>query len=177
MYRIIISITLPSTRTIMWLLLAFVSLNNCSNNQEQQNFEQEAFSSVIQNFTQTAPDGDIIEEDPDDWRISPFFSGLIRVNPAFPNPVLSSGRFTIQIQVSAIESMNGAQILTFDEQRNLKTIALDTRAPLPAGFTEFRIDPIEFTSTGVRANAKGLHRIFIFDLNDNLLTYGDIKVE
>ena len=160
---------------VLFVVLCMVL--SCSDNEEQQNFEQEAFNSVVENFTETSPDGDIINEDPDDWRISPFFSGLIRVEPAYPNPVLSSGRITIQIQVSAIESMNGAQILTFDEQENLKTIALDTRIPLPTGFTEFRIDPIEFTNTGVRANAKGLHRIFIFDLNDNFLTYGDIKVE
>ena len=156
-------------------LLLFLA--SCSNNEEQENFENRAFSSPVENFTETGPDGDILDEDPDDWRISPFFAGLVQVDPAYPNPVKSTIEFTIRIKISTIESINGIEIVALDEQRNFRTLDLNTEIPLPPGFHEFEIDPIGFTNTGVRANTPGLHRVFIFDLNDNMLTYGDIMVE
>jgi len=165
------------TITIKTFIIFVLLLSGCSDNEAQQDFEDQAFNSPVESITETTIEGEVVEEDPDDWRISPFFSGLISVEPAFPNPVNNNTEFTVQIQISTIESMNGLNILAFDEERNLKTMAIDTRIPLPPGLLEIDVDPIRFTNTGVRTNARGLHRIFIFDLNDNLLTYGDIMVE
>jgi len=167
----------PKLISICFGLFIIIFVASCSNNEDQEKFEDEAFNSPVENFTETGPNGNIIDEDPDDWRVSPFFAGLVEVEPAYPNPVKSTNKFIIQIDVKSIEAINGIEIVTLDEQQNFRNLAINTESPLPPGFHEFEIDPIGFTNTGVRANTPGLHRVFIFDLNNNMLTYGDIMVE
>ncbi len=59
---------------------------SCGQDDDQREFEQEAFQ-LPDGITETEGNGSIISEDPDDWRTSPFFQGLVFVDPAFPNPV------------------------------------------------------------------------------------------
>ena len=158
-------------------MVLLLTLGACRNNEEQNNFEQEAFERPFTGITETNVNAEILDEDPDDWRVSPFYAGLLRVTPAFPNPITTNQRFTVELNISALESVNGLEAVAFDENNRFVQLFVDVRNPLPPGFISFTVDPLLFTNTGVRANAAGLHRVWIYDLNDNLITYGDIRVQ
>lgn len=66
--------------SIIILLAAFGSilLTACGQDDDQRDFENEAFS-LPEGFTETDGSGQIVDEneDPDDWRTAPFFQGLV----------------------------------------------------------------------------------------------------
>lgn len=163
-------------RGILILVLA-IGLSGCSQNDAQKKFEEEAFSQPS-GITQTDVQGKVISEDSNDWRIAPMFKGYVEVeSPAFPNPVGSGQSLEIHLNITGIESVSGLEVMVRDENDNWRSIYLDSQSSLPSGLYTFRLDPAGFTYTNNYQNAVGLHRIYLFDLNNNLITYGDVRVQ
>ncbi len=166
------------SRFIATILLGIVTggaLIGCSQNDAQNRFENEAFREPA-GYTATDVSGDVQEEDEDDWRIAPMFRGTIRVQtPAFPNPVTAGQDIEIEIYILGIESVSSIEVLTRDENRNWQL--LESENTPETGLLTFRIDPRLFSYTGNFENAIGLHRMIFFDSNDNVITYGDVKIE
>lgn len=160
---------------LLAILLAIL-ISGCGRDSDQEQFEREAFGQP-ENFTRTSSSGEILSEDPDDWRIAPMFQGFIDVNqPPFPNPSTGT-RFRMELLITGLESINGVEVYARDEFGRPFRIYTDQRRPLPPGITELMIEPSWLTTTGLYSNAIGLHRIFIYDANGNMITYGDLKVE
>lgn len=160
-------------------ILLIAVLSGCSRNEDQDQFEREAFRTP-EGFTETNSSGEITgNEDPDDWRISPMFQGFIEVSiPAHPNP--TQGEFVrIELLVTGIESVNGLYVVSFEEESNyqVRELYYHDGGTLQPGITNISFDPILFSPTRVYADARGLNRVFIYDLRDNLITYGDVMVE
>ena len=151
----------------------------CSSTDDaQQEFENEAFRSP-ENITRTNSSGEILDEDPDDWRISPMYAGFVEVErPAHPNPTNGDTIF-IELLITGLGSVNGIEAVTLDERNILRPLFFDERQPVPVGFTLISIDPQLFApgDSGTISGARGLHRVFIFDRRENLITYGDVLVE
>src|SRR5690625_1028728 len=85
-------------RRALYMIVPLLFLLSCGQDEAQLQFEREAFGEPS-GFTKTSGTGEIDREnvDEDDWRISPFFSGLVySVDPIYPNPVLSNDRLTLQ---------------------------------------------------------------------------------
>jgi hypothetical protein len=160
------------------LLLSLITLFvlSCDRDSDQEQFEREAFAQP-NNFTQTNANAEIIRLDPDDWRIGPMFQGLVEMNaPAYPNP--SSGtRFTVELLVTGLESVFGLEIYTRDDFGRPYLIYTDNRRPLPPGIVDIYLEPVWFSPNRLYSTAIGLRRVFIYDGNGNLITYGDLKIE
>ncbi|MCH8567363.1 MAG: hypothetical protein LAT67_03835 [Balneolales bacterium] len=168
-----------NTFLLLWVLILATSGSSCSSTDDaQKQFEDDAFRQPT-NFTRTDGNGDIIEEDPNDWRIGPMFSGFVEMGrPAFPNP--TTGQIvTIELLVTGISSVNGLEVVTFDRNGRFKLLYFDERRPLPVGFSSINFDPVllDPNNSGTISGARGLRRVFIFDQRGNLITYGDIRVD
>ena len=160
------------------ILLIFI-LAGCGQDDEQREFEQEAFQ-LPEGITETEGNGTIISEDPDDWRTSPFFQGLIFVEPAFPNPVSTSDQLSLEIEVSGIDAVSGLTVaVLIDDAANagFRTLYTNSQSPYPTGLTSIPINPIELGRFNTPESARGLHRLIIFDNRQNIISYGDVLVE
>ena len=163
---------------ISFILLLLIVVG-CGQDDEQQEFEREAFQ-LPEGITETEGNGTIISEDPDDWRSAPFFQGLIFVKPAFPNPVSTSDQLNVEIEVSGIDAVSGLTVaVLIDDAANagFRTIFTSSQSPFPTGLTPVPINPIELGRFNTPESARGLHRLIIFDNRQNIISYGDVLVE
>lgn len=164
--------------TVLLLFLSAIHACNTASD-EQRKFEDEAFSEP-QGYTATDRNGNIIEgeEDPDDWRIAPLFSGFVEVNiPAYPNPVTAGiDNVTLELLVDLEESVHGLRIYGYNENQNRVSLIAPIDKTLEARFHEFEFNPDQLSYTGSSSNITGLHRIYITDGNNDLITYGDIMI-
>lgn len=156
------------------LLLFILMMAGCNQSSDQREFEQAAFNEPI-GFTETNDRGEVINRDPDDWRISPFFQGLVEVDPPYPNPALSNERLSIDRVITGIESVSGFRILAFYGTSDIRFIFDDFRRPLPTGLESVPLEPLDIAQFA--ESPQGLYRIIIMDANENVITYGDIMIE
>jgi len=172
---------LSSVRAGAMTLILIASLSGCGQDDDQRNFEQEAFS-MPTGITQTDNSGQIVNgnEDPDDWRVSPFFQGLVYVDPLpFPNPVQVSDVLRIHVD-SFQEALNGLMIFVISENspsQGARPIYTHAQNPLPPGQTVVDINPVQLSWNNTAQNARGLHRLILVDGFENVISYGDIRVE
>ena len=160
---------------IVFLFIFFVS--GCSQSDDQREFERDAFN-IPEGFTQTNGRGEIVDDniDPDDWRIAPFFQGLISFNRyPHPNPVLTNDRITIEFFVTGVDAVSGIRVFAVHNINNLSFLYEDNRTPLPTGLHSISLNPLQIAQTP--ENPQGLYRIVIEDGNRNVITYGDVKIE
>lgn len=167
-----------SLRILTIILLSFFVVS-CSSNSAQQQFEREA-NGPAKNYTHTDNQGKIVnnQKDPNDWRIAPMFQGLIQMMyPPYPNPVKTNQKITFEFTVSGLQAIYGIDIYVRTYNPQPRLIYQESTSPLPPGLTTIKLNPLLLSPTGNPDNAQGLHRIFIYDNNDNLITYGDIMVQ
>ncbi len=161
-------------------LLACLLLLGCSKSDDQKKFEQQAYS-IPENYTAMNANGRPAgsgQTDPDDWRISPAYQGLIEVStPAYPNPVSLNSSLRIDIDILGFESVPGLEVYTLRQVNNLfgPIVQLD-QSELSPGLRVLVMDPSSFSGASSSQNATGLNRIIIFDGRDNVITYGDVRV-
>ncbi len=163
---------------LMAMLLLF-SAAACGQNDDQRDFEREAFS-LPDGITETDERGQIIDgnEDPDDWRIAPFFAGLVFIDPLpGPNPVPIGDRITFEISSPFIDGISFLEIIVLiQDGTNFQPRSVYG----PARFElseSISIDPVLFGRTGTAESARGLHRIILLDGRDAVISYGDVLVE
>ena len=148
----------------------------CTRNDAQDEFEREAYQAPS-GYTQTNAQGEVLEIDENDWRISPLYQGLVNLNAPFPNPANVGSPINFEITILGIQSVPGldVQVRYADNRWNSLYRSFDN--PLPTGATSFQIDPIQLGEFGTVESARGLHRVYLFDFNQRLISYGDILVE
>ena len=169
--RFVVSLRSSSVlHVILVLLLAGSFMSGCDSQQQQDEFAREA-SSTPEGFARTDNTGRILDDDENDWRVSPIYGGKVRFDPAYPNPV--AGEFvTIPVTILEFNSIQGGLTLrAYDSStpRNLRTLddILDASDP---GAYIFRFSP-------TLLNRTGLVRMFIFDRLGELVSYGDLMIE
>lgn len=151
-----------------------ILLAGCNQSSDQRDFERAAFSEP-EGFTQTDNSGAVISSDPDDWRVAPFFQGLVEVDPAYPNPVQTTGQISVDMIMTGVESVSGLRVFAFYGPNNLQIIYEDQRRPLPPGLTSIPLSPLDVAQ--FPENPQGLYRVIVTDSNENVITYGDIRVD
>lgn len=171
---------------ILFFLIFFggcLMIAGCSKSNDQRDFETQAISSQPEGITKTKATGEIIERDPDDWRISPFYAGLIRVEiPAHPNPVAyNSNNLTIQLYLTPdIQKTNSIEVWAFriPGENNIygPLYIIEDLSSVSS------LEPINLTGELVAnssggSQASGIYRILIYDGRSNLITYGDVEVQ
>lgn len=156
-------------------------LFGCSKSDDQRKFENEA-RTTPQNYTATNGNGEIINEDPDDWRIAPMYSGLVSIGtpdnqPPYPNPVTFNQNLTINIYIRSIETLNRIEVYTFELPSQIRgpiSVLQDLSSPTLETIT---LSGASISGSSGGSEATGLYRILIYDGQQNLITYGDIRVE
>ncbi|MEX2584854.1 MAG: hypothetical protein WD315_00580 [Balneolaceae bacterium] len=166
----------------VWLLLLALVLAGCSAQNDQREFEQEALQAP-DGYTQTDGHGKIdkIQNDPDDWRTAPFFQGLITVDPAFPNPALSTDDIVIQTHITTGDT-NIRDLVAYVYYHSTSSPLKPVGNPISisSGFGQYDIN---FTASELARfnNASGLYRLILYDSNSsnygNIVSYGDILIE
>ncbi|MEX0904820.1 MAG: hypothetical protein WD604_06870 [Balneolaceae bacterium] len=164
-------------KNVRWFIpfLFFCFTAACSQNDEQRAFERDAFS-ASEGYTQTTDNSETVNEDPDDWRVSPFYQGLVSIDPAFPNPAAGSENITINFHNHGIETVSGLIALAYYSSTGGYTpLGHDYHGQLPTGPTF-----INFQGSQVAQfpeNPQGLYRVIILDGNENVISYGDVQIE
>lgn len=144
-----------------------LGLTACDTQDQQEEFIRSA-DQVASGFTQTNENGEIVNEDADDWRTAPVYIGSIRIDPAFPNP--TAGEFvTIPVTVTLPGSIRGG-LRVSGVDRNRRLVVLDEliEASDPGAYV------FQFSALNLDV---GLRRVFIFDGFGELISYGDLMIE
>lgn len=165
------------------LLLASVFFSQCDMGL-QEAFIREA-SEKPAGVTRTERDGSLtkdtsgnaVEEDVNDWRTAPFYTGYVRFNPAYPNPI-RSGFVTVPVVVTATGQFAGGLVIRgYNDVGRFVFLDEVSNAGLPGAYT-FSFDVSLLSASGSVSTIKGLHRLFVFDrLSGEMVTYGDLLVE
>lgn len=152
---------------------------SCSSNKGQNEFEKESLRTP-NGYTHTDTQGQVVnnETDPDDWRIGPMFQGYVYVqSPAYPNPVKASPAVRIELMITGIQAVNGLYLYRRSVDGSYKLLASQPQSPMPSGLAVLQFNSSQLSENGTYSGAIGLHRVFVYDENFNLITYGDVKVE
>lgn len=166
------------------LICSSVLLLSCSKSDDQRQFENEAWTTP-ENITKTDSHGNIEQTDPDDWRISPVYSGLIRVdNPAYPNPTpYNSSNLKIELYVTSLqffEFTNSIEVYAFkfpDDSNIYNPIDIIQDLSSSSSLFSINLSGQLIANSSGGGNSSGIYRILIFDEGRrNLITYGDIEI-
>lgn len=165
------------------LLLVGFTLAGCSKSDDQRKFERQAHSDPSQ-ITETNTQGKVLSTDPDDWRISPMYRGLVSIGvgisdfqPPYPNPLPLNQDLTLNLYINDIETLSRFEIRTYRLPQGIS-------GPI---YTEDDLSPPTLVSPSLSgqliagstggSQASGLYRILIYDGQQNVITYGDIRIE
>ncbi len=155
------------------IFFGLIALTGCGQNDDQREFERMAFSAP-DGITETNAQGEIIgDEDRDDWRISPFYQGLIDIQtPAFPNPVLTTDQVRINIISFDEVVVDNIEVISFFANNDIVTVIPRSDNVRINLFTTITMQPSQMS----RIDKLGLKRIIILDRDGNVISYGDIEV-
>lgn len=159
-----------------YLLVTIILLSACIKDEAQTEFERDAYQSPS-GITQTTAQGEIVSEDPDDWRTAPYFQGVVEVNPPFQNPAQLGTLIEFELLIQGIQGISGLDVRVNNLNSSTRTIYSSFEGEIEQQLYDFRVNPIDLSQDGSDNLARGLHRIFFFDFNGRLITYGDIEVE
>ncbi len=163
-------------RGIYLLLLSLgLLVGACDSQNLQESFVREA-SQPPSGYTQTDARGQVLRVDPDDWRTAPVFAGVIRFNPAYPNPTRGEA-VTLPFTVLQFNVFAGGLIVRgYTDTGRFVLLDEEPEASQPGAYA-FVFSPHALSSSGDIATIRGLHRIFVFDARGELVTYGDIMID
>lgn len=153
-----------------------VLITACSQNSAQNDFEREAFSPPSE-ITRTNGNGEVDENhiDENDWRIAPFFSGLVfTVSPAFPNPVLTNDHITLNMSLVGINDIQRILVYALSNYVQAERIVADYPGPILSNVI------ITINASQVVDNPQdpqGVYRLVATDERGNVITYGDVKID
>lgn len=165
------------------LIAGFLIVAGCSKSNDQREFENQSLSTPS-NFTTTPTQGEITDNDPDDWRVSPMYRGLINIGtgissfqPPYPNPMDFNQNITINIYLSNIDNLDRLEVYSFEtvSEAGKPPIAIRDNISSPSLVT-IQLSGQEISGPSGGSQANGLYRIRILDGDLNVVTYGDIKI-
>ncbi len=135
----------------------------------------------IENFTRTNQSGQVLSEDPNDWRIAARFAGEVELlQVAFPNPTRHGQvELTFQFRSSVGFSRLDFLGITRDGFPVRYPVVLETDTNVPNfGAKTYRLDLVKISPNRNLAELRGrLFRVRVVDLTGNTITYGDVLVE
>lgn len=152
------------------VLALLLTLPACDTNVQQDEFflDSELPPSGI---TRTSETGEVLEEDPDDWRVAPAFRGAVEVEPAYPNPVTRTDLVTLILRDVFDDAIVGGVFVSgFDDAGRFVRLDEDPSAG-PTYILTF--NPALLSASGGEGR---LFRVRVFTNDRRLITYGDVQV-
>lgn len=161
----------------------FLIFSGCSKSDDQREFENQSLSAPS-GYTATQAEGEITDNDPDDWRISPMYRGLLYIGtgirslqPPYPNPIDYNQDLTINIYLSNIDNLNRIEIYSFENVSDAGKPPIAVRDDISSPLlVTIRLNGQEISGQSAGSQANGLYRIRVLDGDLNVITYGDIKI-
>ena len=164
--------------------MALFAASGCDSAVEQDRFA-DAASGRSEGFTQTSGTGEIVQEDPDDWRQAPLFAGQFYISdPAFPNPATFGvdGVINLTVQVQFDDVFRGglrvsarppADARCYEERLNclISSIAVRPEAQRAGGYT-FQLPVATLAREG-----RGLVRVYLLTADGEVVSYGDVLIQ
>lgn len=155
------------------MLLGLLTLFSCG--------EPDTEDDPIENFTRTNQNGQILSEDPNDWRIAARFAGEVQISQvAFPNPT-RNGQVQLTMQFSSTVGFSRIDFLgiTRDGFPVNYPVILETDVNVPNfGAKNYLIDLVKISPNRNLADLRGrLFRVRVIDAAGNIITYGDVFIE
>lgn len=163
------------SRNLTFLLFSVLLFSACVSNDAQRDFEAQAFRPPS-GITQTDAQSNILSTDIDDWRISPLFQGFVEIKPPYPNPVNVGEIINFEIEVTTLQSIAGLDVLVRFDDGTFGNLYSSFDNPLNPGLLTFQVNPILFSPFGTAETARGLSRVYLFDFNQRLISYGDVEI-
>jgi len=168
---------------IIFFLAGFLFVAGCSKSDDQREFENQSLSAP-NGYTETPTEGEITNNDPDDWRISPMYRGLINIGtgvssfePPYPNPMSFNQDLKINIYLSNIDNLDKIIVYSFENVSDAGKAQIASRNDISSpSLVNFRLNGQEISGKTGGSQANGLYRIRILDGDFNVITYGDIKI-
>jgi hypothetical protein len=165
----------------VWCVLGMaimVSMTGCQTDDDdiQKEFEQEAYSSPSQ-ITQTTFNGTIESKDSNDWRVSPYYVGLLTVQPPFPNPANPTQTVQLLVTIQSLDVLSQVRVWTFNPTRPSALWPVWNSTSLGAGILEIPLNPMNLTPSGSVSELRTTHRIIMTDQLDQVITYGDVQIQ
>ena len=135
----------------------------------------------IENFTRTNQSGQILSEDPNDWRIAARFAGEVElIQVAFPNPT-RNGQVQLTFQFRSTVGFPRIDFLgiTRDGFPVNYPVILETDTNVPNfGAKTYRLDLTKISPNRNLSELRGrLFRVRVIDAAGNIITYGDVFIE
>lgn len=164
-----------SVYILIWFFLSGLVFSGCTQSDDQRRFEDEAFTPP-DGIAEMTPDGEIISEDPDDWRISPMYEALVDVDPVYPNPVPFNSYVYLNIIINSQDAVDRIDIWTFkfpDQTRSTGVILDQSMLIFGSNLVSIPSNSI----AGGTGSGSGIYRILVLDGRENVITYGDVRVE
>jgi hypothetical protein len=161
---------------LLIVLIAFIFIA-CSKSDAQKEFENEAFRTP-ENITETTANGSLVENgsvDPEDWRIGPDYQGLIRIDPAYPNPVNINSNLLIEVDFLFSNPVSELIVFTFQDPA-LELRFIDSFDQSSLGAIDVLNIPAPQIALPSGVGTSPVYRIIITDQNENIITYGDVEV-
>lgn len=142
--------------------------------------------SEIKGYTKTNTQGQVTDEDTDDWRESPTYGLYVRVDPLFPNPVRSA---TSTLRLTLYDVLGGqlSNIDVIAQTREGQWISLIPTLGRPkstpdTGVWLLPVDLTRLAPDGKLSSISGLHRIYVVDsplatdLCTSIISYGEVFI-
>lgn len=181
------TIPIRSTRTRMVLLtvgaVLAVLASACDSNDLQEDFRREA-EGLPSGITRTDSGGRIVtdatgrpvEADSTDWRTAPAYTGRVRFDPAYPNPTRGE-LVTIPFIVPFSNALPGGLLLRGFTNTGRFVLLDEEPDAAQTGSWSFVFSPALLSASGDVSAIVGLHRLFVFDFQGELVSYGDLRVQ
>lgn len=142
--------------------------------------------SEIKGYTKTNTQGQVTDEDSDDWRESPTYGLYVRVDPIFPNPVRSSNS-TLRITLYDVLGGQLSNIDVIARKRDGQWVSLIPTLGRPksipdVGIWLLPVDLTRLSDNGTLSEISGLHRIYVVDsplatdLCTSIISYGEVFI-
>jgi hypothetical protein len=161
------------SRIFIFIILS-ITVVSCTRNDAQEEYERSAYAQA-EGFTSTDFNGNIEgSEDEDDWRTSPFYTGLASVEPVFPNPVSYGTTANLDVY------LNGASFTSVLELGYLDISGNWVQLQFMEDVTDFSVNTMLINTQLFGSNAeigRGLYRLILIDGSQRIITYGDIRID
>lgn len=153
----------------------------CSKSDDQRDFENQALTAPS-GITETNSSGEITgSTDESDWQVSPMYRGLISIGfddsqAPHPNPLGLNENLTLQVKFNVSDPVDALAVRKF-------------RLPSDSQFPQLRFFQQDELSTfntitlqgqeiasGEGAGAEEIYRLLIYDGNQNMISFGDVRI-
>jgi hypothetical protein len=169
-----LQISLIMIKKAKWSFIFVLLLLGCREDQDQLSFEQRALSAPV-GITETDQNGRVISRDRDDWNPAPLYDTFVEIRPAFPNPTTGE-RINLEIILSGTHNFRRFDVFFFNARVPPRLIS-SVQVNANQFVTTIQIDPIALSNNSIYSGAIGIHRIIVYDQQNNIITFGDVRVE